>query len=1114
MMTHLFRGAAIAALMIPVAAYAQETTSSIRGTVTLNGRPIPGATVTVTHEPSGTVTSTLTGSDGTFSSSGLRVGGPFTVKVTGASFDDTSVRDIQLTAGQPLRLPIAIESSDIVVTASRGTPAELSTGPISSFSREEIEGVASVSRDIRDIARRDPFATIDQSNSRTIEIAGQNGRLNKFSVDGVRFSDNFGLNNGGLPTARGPVPLDAIEQLSVKVAPYDVSEGDFQGGAINVVLRSGGNKFTGSGFYAYTDDSLTGDKTKPTTANPTGDILLDFKSRNYGGFISGPVFKDTLFFAFSYERLKENRPADVGLAGFAQVVPNLTRAQVDGVTATAMSRYNYDPQGLYNSVDESDEKYTAKIDWNISDSQRASFTYIHNVGSLGNPQGSTVAPASPGLGLRSNAYLLTEKVDSGVFQLNSDWADNFHTEARINYRKSDRGQVSFGGLGFGQFTVCLDPTSTVQQNGAANTNPTSCSQGTTAAPGAPRILFGADPSRQANALSYESYGGDLTARWDIGNHSFKAIASYNHLSVFNLFVQNAAGSFFFDSLADYNNGRASQLVLGGSITGDINDAAARYSYDSIGASLQDSWDISDNFNATFGVRTDLYSSNSRPFNNQNFFNRYGFPNTETYSGKLVAQPRLGLSWTPERRLAIRGGIGLFAGGSPDVWLSNSFSNTGVVTNSITINRTGTGGTGCSVVPATLCAAALDNVNGRTFDPAVLNFLRTNTASLAQATVNAIDPDFHIPSTWKSSLSVSYDADLGFAGLGDHWLFGGDVYYGFVRYAPNYTDLRVIRNGTLPDGRPRYLASGATGAGNQDLLLTNTQRGRSFVAVARFDKQWDFGLGVGASYTFQDIKDVNPTTSATASSNYNSQAMADPNIGVYGTSIYQIRNEVKFNFDYHHAFFGDNETRFSLFGEWRSGRPYSITMNDNTFVNGRSIVFGTTGQSNRYLLYVPQSATDALVSYDTAATQAAVNGFIDANLANFRGRILPKNTERAPSYFKVDLHVDQEIPVPLWNGAKIKLFADLENVLNLIDSSWGSQRQVNFPYLAPLVNVQCLNTPVPTGTAPGAAAATVVAQNAQPCVQYRYSNYQAPVLVTQNQNRQSLWGVRVGVKFQF
>ena len=267
-------------VVAPVAAHAQETSATVQGLVTSNGAPVPNAEVVIVHEPSNTTSRTTTDAGGNFNQSGLRVGGPFRIEVSAPNFEGVRITGVNLSAGEPLSVPVELAAAaaatatagqEVVVTGTRAR--EQSTGPITALTRTQIEGVASVNRDIRDLARRDPFVTQDLTNSRVIEVAGTNGRFNRFSVDGAQFNDDFGLNNGGLPTSRGPVPFDAIEQFSVKVAPFDIAEGDFQGGAINVILRSGGNRFRGNGFFAYSDDSLTGDKVE------SQEINLEFKSK-------------------------------------------------------------------------------------------------------------------------------------------------------------------------------------------------------------------------------------------------------------------------------------------------------------------------------------------------------------------------------------------------------------------------------------------------------------------------------------------------------------------------------------------------------------------------------------------------------------------------------------------------------------------------------------------------------------------------------------------------------------------------------------------------------------------------------------------------------------------
>ncbi len=1100
MRNHYFAGVAAVAIVASAPAFAQETTSSIRGSVASGGAAVAGAEVTITHVPSGTTSTAVTNADGSFSANGLRIGGPFAVSIKAGGFEDSEVTDVFLNAGTALRLPINIErASEITVTASKSGALETSTGPITALNREDIEGAASINRDIRDLARRDPFTTIDLTNSRTIEIAGTNGRLNRFSVDGVQFSDDFGLNNGGLPTARGPVPYDAIEQFSVKVAPFDVSEGDFQGGAINVILRSGANKFKGSAFYTYTDENLTGDRTRGVP------VSLDFDSKQYGGILSGPIIKDKLFFMVAYEKADEAKPFDSGPQGqgFAAPIPNLSAAQVDQISGIAKTKYGYDTLGVIRNAIEADEKYVVKLDWNVTDDHRASATYIRNVGTVGNQRNTFTTVATPQLGLFSTGYELSEEVNSGVFQLNSSWSDDFSTEVRASYRDYNRGQTPFGARTLGEITVCVDPVTAGSL--------TSCTSGQ------PSVSFGPDVARHSNKLNTENLSVDFTAKLEAGAHSFKAVAGYTDTSVFNLFVQRTLGEFYFDSIADFQAGKAGQLRYGNAVPSlDPNDGAASFSAQTWTFGLQDDWQINDALQLTIGARYDLFASADRPPLNPNFLARQGFSNRSTFNGRGVLQPRVGFNWKASDRLILRGGFGVFAGGSPDVFLANSFSNTGQLTNEIRLRRN-TSANQCDISTsvvnaAAICNAALNNVALTSIPGLVTGFLATNTAALAASPVNAIDPNLKIARQFRATLSADYEANLG--PLGDGWLIGANLLYGDTMQGYTWTDGRSVQSGALPDGRARYIGLIA-GDSNQDLLMTNSKRGRSYVGVVRLAKSWDFGLSVDGSYTRSNVKDENAITSTTASSLYNNNVFIDSNRAAYGRSIYEIKDQWKFNIDYKTELFGDNETRIGIFGEYRSGRPYSLTALDRT--TGRLVVLGTVGNGGRGLLYVP-TLNDPLVSFDSAASLTAFNALIAANgLEKSRGKILAKNSLTSPDFFKIDLHLSQELPLFVGN-AKIKLFADVENVLNMIDSDWGALRQVNFPYAATVADVACLSAPVPTGSAPGSAnpaGGTFAAANTastQACAQYRYSAVTSPDVVLRG--RESLYGIRVGVKVSF
>jgi outer membrane receptor for ferrienterochelin and colicin len=1076
-----------AGAIVATPALAQETSASIRGQVVSNGQPVPNASVTVTHLPSGSVSRTTSDANGNFSAPGLRVGGPYTLVITAKGMESTTVTDAYVQAGEPLQIPVqmvaaAPQQEAIVITTARTGAREQSQGPITALNRTQIEGVASVNRDVRDIARRDPFATIDLTNSRTIEIAGNNGRLNRFSVDGAQFSDVFGLNNGGLPTNRGPVPLDAIEQFSVKVAPFDISEGNFQGGSINVILRSGTNKYHGSAFYSYTDQSLTGSKTRDRTLD------LSFKSKQYGAFVSGPIIRDRLFFMAAYEKTTETTPFDAGVgAGFATQVPGITEGDIDTVTSTSNSVFGYDPLGLIQNAVENDEKYVVKLDANVTDNQRASVTFIHNNGTNQFQQDTfTTSPFS--LGLQSNGYELSEVVNTGVFQLNSNWSDNFSSEFRTTYTEYERDQTPFGGRNFAQFEVCLDP--------ASNGSVTSCTGS--------RLFLGPDVSRQSNDLNNENLSVEFRPKLTLGSHSLKGLVGWNKTHTYNLFIQRSLGDVYFDSLADFANRKAGRVRLGGAVP-SLNpaDAAADFNTNALTLGVQDDWNVNDALQVTAGVRWDYYYNHDKPPLNPNFQSRYGFTNQETFDGRGLLQPRLGFNWKAAPRLIVKGGTGIFGGGTPQVFLSNSFSNTGLLSNQIDISRQNPTGSPAGLLPVCSLSAttpnraaicdALNNVTGTNFPIALTDFLANNTASLATAPVNAIDPDLKLASQWRSTLSFNYNANLPV--LGDNWLFGADLLYSKIINAYQWTDIRSIPIGTLPDGRNRYGPFGGVASTNQDLLMTNSHKGRSIIGVLRFSKAWDWGLRVDGSYTRQNVKDENALTSATAGSLYSQNAFFDSNSAAYGRSIYEIKNSYKFTIDYNHAFFGDYKTRFSIFGDYHSGRPYSITGLDRG--TGRLPVFGTVGNAGRQLLYIPTAGNDPLVSFDSAASQAAFDALVGTlGLEKYRGRVVPKNSQTSPHFFKVDLHLSQEIPTFV-GGSRIELFADVENFLNLLNKNWSSLRQVSFPYTASIVTVTC------------AAGGTAANPN---CTKYQYSRVTDPTLTLSS--RQSLYQFRLGARVRF
>jgi hypothetical protein len=858
-MRHLRLGVAIAALALPLAAiHAQETTSALRGTVVNDqGQPVASAKVTITHTPSGTKVVQTSGADGEFNATGLRLGGPYTVKVEAAGFDVADSTIDGLTAGVAQRLEVFLvpQGQTITVTAARTTSAiKLASGPATVLSERDIRGISTVNRDIRNLAGRDPMVTLDPTNGGAISIAGQNNRFNRITVDGIAFGDPFGLESGGLASSRGPIPLDAISEFSVEVAPVDIQQGFFQGGAINTQLKSGTNELHGTGFYTYSGDSLRGKNSRGTR------FVRDFESQNFGVQLTGPIIQDKLFFAVTWERLRDKTPANV----IASTL-NIAQTTVDAITNTAKNTYRYDPLGVPQNVPENDDKVVAKIDWNIAEGHRMAATYIYNKGNIlaGQTPDNQVGATNPTLSLQSNSYSQGSVNHFGVVQLNDQWSENFSTQLRVSYANYTRLQVPYNGRTFGQFTVCLDPSNPSGGSLTACTN------------GQGRVAFGPDISRQANELSSKALNVEFQANLKLGAHSLKFIAERRTQKVYNLFAQRVSGDWYFDSVADYNAQQANRLDIAVPLRGGIDTTAANFANNTWTVGLMDTVDLTDKLSFIGGLRYDLFDTPDTPFYNNDFFTREGFPNNATLNGRSLLQPRFALIWKASERLQARASAGLYGGGSPLVWVSNNYSNPGPTLGRVQVTRTATGFTISGLTGltaqqvATVGAATLNGVTGGTGIPqALIDLVKTQGASLSPT--NELDPNFKLPSQWRFAATVDYTADLGF--LGDGWHFGADVVYSKVKNALTWVDVRRVPNTTVgqqftPDGRQRYLNFPGDTSSNQDMLLTNTNLGYSWNIVGRFDKRWKSGFRLAGAYTFQRAKDLSSGTSSVATSKW-------------------------------------------------------------------------------------------------------------------------------------------------------------------------------------------------------------------------------------------------------
>ncbi|RRN66226.1 carboxypeptidase regulatory-like domain-containing protein [Caulobacter sp. 602-1] len=1108
-------GAAFGVMMLAAgsAAHGQESSSNIHGVVTLNGAPVANAGVAVVHTPSGTRAFTSTEASGVFDLRGLRVGGPYTITVTGGGQPPKTLENVflRVTKTEEVSIDLAAEETveAVVVTASGTRNSD--QGPKTVLGREAIAAVASVARDPRDLARRDILVSQDLSGGRAganaggISIAGSNPRFNRISVDGVSAQDSFGLAQGGMTTTRGPVTLDAIEQFSIAAVPTDVENGDFVGGAMNIVLRSGANRFHGTAFVNYLNDGMVGRHlSKQRTPS-------QISQKNYGGFLSGPIIKDKLFFAAAYETYRTSEAVLFGAPGSG--APNiysngLTQATIDAVKSTFDTNYasDYAVGDSLTSSPVTDKKYSVKLDWNISDRHRASLTYRYAQSASMNKPDLSATTAT----LTSHWFEQSNVDEATTLDIRSNWTDRFTTTLKATYRSYVNGQNPPTGQNFSDISVCAAPTSDAVT--------TTCQTGYSS------VRFGVDQFRHAGALDLQEARFQFLGEYSWNGNRFKFGAQARKADVYDLFVPNRRGTYYFDSLADFAAGKASSLTYANAVTGDPNTAAFNSTYWTNSVFAQDTLDITDDLRVTAGVRFDWYDQPDRPIYNPNFTARNGFSNQKTIDGLHILMPRVSAEWTPRERLKINGGFGLFAGGIPDVLTGTPFYNTGYATTQVVIQRNAAGAftetTGTGGFTQAIGAAALNNLTGdATFGyqiPSVVQQLQQGTLPGATAipalgAVIALSPTFEIPGQWKGFLSINLD-------LGKGWALSGDYVHSQAHNDLTYSDYRaqpLVINGVqqfLPDGRIRYDGLSAAVPGktstnlgaNNDLVATNTDKGSSWTGGLTVSKRWDWGVDMAFGLARQRMSDVSPGAyfGTTSASLYNTvPAYGDPNHDYLDRSVYEIRNRAKFELSFHKAFFGDNETRVTLFAERQDGRPFGFTMQDSAA--GRGPVFGVTKTAQA--LYVPDFAADTntsdlnvgLVTFATAADLARFQKYVNA--FNIPTGLVRKYSNTNAPINRVDLQLSQTLPTPI-EGHKVKLQFDVRNLLNLINRDWGLVGE--YTDINTLARVDCADA---NGAAVGASSAV--------CARYRYSS--VPTSVTKTRNTAlSLWYMQVSLRYEF
>ncbi|MEM9301247.1 MAG: TonB-dependent receptor [Pseudomonadota bacterium] len=983
-------------------ALAQYTTSSIAGVVTDDaGNAVGGAEVVVVHEPTGTRRSTMTQDGGRYRVSGLRIGGPYSITITKEGFSGDRATDVFVTLKDTYTLNVtmtegAAELGTIEVTGqvAGGLFSPESKGTQTIITRDQIEALPTISRSLNDFVRSDPRAVIIDEGRGEISVAGQNNRYNNVTIDNVPANDEFGLEPGGIPSRGNVISIDAIAEIEVDVAPYDVSKSQFIGGGVNAVTKSGTNDIEGTVYYIYRDEDLI---------NDSPNDFAEFEEKTYGFNVGGPIIEDTLFFFVSYEHFEQTQPGpDVGLQGSgAGTIFDLPQSEIDRVIAAA-NGFGYDPGGQVppGELQDEDDLYLVKLDWNINDQHRAQFQFQRTEGTEAVIGGRSRTSYS----LSSFWYNNEFERDSYVGLLYSDWTPNFSTEVNFSYAEFSKAPIPLGVRG---------PEVTIDTD-------------------AGDVLFGTESFRHANLLDTEVTSFYAAGEYLWGDHTIKFGFDYKENTFDNTFVFNSLGEYLFESIDDFENNIVSEYQL--RIGSDPNDPfpAADWGYENWGIFIQDTWDLSYNFSLTYGVRADFPVVDDRPPFNPLFEETFGFRNDGTIDGNEVIQPRVGFNWDLSGDYAqqIRGGVGLFYGSTVGVWLSNPFTNPG--------------GT----------VEVYDERGGEVFyTPDINNQPRPGGPLGARQDVDALDPNFEPPTVWRANLA--YDRELPW---GINMTL--EVVHSETENDVQFKHLNLgDPTGNLPDGRLSYWCDTANASGGRCnsndqfddvLLLENTSQGSSTQWTVEFSKQWGFNLDTNIAYTVSRADAVNPGTSSRAISNWNNRATFNPNEETVGTANYEIQERIIGSLTWRHQFFEGLDTTVGLFYEGRSGRPFSFVFDNDA--NGDFI-------RDNDLIFVP-SRPGEVVFVDRNGNpdpegETSFFNLVNQNrcLREFSGRAVTRNHCKSEFTHQVDLRISQEIPL-FW-GARGEAFVNILNLGNLIDSDWGRISQVPFEYVAEVANYRGL-----------------------------------------------------------
>ncbi len=898
----LFAVALCAALVLAPAAFGQTTTGALSGTVTAqaDGSALPGAQITATHEPTGTNYSTVSGSDGRFRILGVRVGGPYNISAAMDGFHAQDATGKVVSLGEELNLTFSLQLESVaetVIVVGESTPLINSgrTGAASNVTTEALESLPTIDRGFNDFARTNPFFTVSSENEDpdALSVAGRSSRYNSISIDGSVNNDLFGLADTGTPGGQSgttPISLDAIQELELVIADFDVRNGGFSGGGINAVTRSGSNSFKGSVFYYTRDKDMFGDFKIDNQTIEFGD----FDEDQYGFRIGGPLSKDKIFFFANADIEDRVTPSGWSIDG---ATGQQFGSGVGGVVDEAnrfrnflINTYGHDPGGLNeNPRDDPSDKYFLRFDFNLNDSHNltARHNFVDAARDINRPGSFTYQwPA--------NTYDFQTETNSTVFQLNSVFGANTFNEARVAFQSIKDRRAGADGVRFPWIEV-----EDVQGF---------------------EFETGTERFSTQNALDTDVLEIHDDFTWLKGNHTI-TFGTHNELFGFsNLFIQNAFGSYQFADLDELESGISENYDF--TILGPGQSPTQDFDVNQLGFYVGDQWAAKDNLTVTLGLRVDVPFFPDTPGRNPFTESEFGFRTDDIPDGEQLWQPRVGFNWDIEGngQSQLRGGAGIFAGRAPYVWVSNQYARTGLTQIFIDCDGEPFNPDPFGQNPSAACLA--DNPGGGEF--------------------NFIDPNFEFPQVARYNLA--YDRTLPWLNL----VASAEVVLTQSIKEIDYANVGLTQDGTTFDGRPKY------DDGADAYLIRNTDEGESTNFAVKLERPFSNGVWGFVSYAWNDAEVVNEGTSSRAVSNFSFSEAFDPNNAGVSTSDNQVEHRFNASVSYRFNRDKSYPTTVSLFYNHQSGRPFSWNQGSDFVNFGFGGSYNYDGSDGNDLAWVPAS----------------------------------------------------------------------------------------------------------------------------------------------------------------